>query len=134
MGPLGLVGDFHAGPINRHKKKGPPEPNRRQVTVVAREAVEAVNLSLGIRLKPGDLGENILVEGLGDLSELVAGDRITLSEHVVLEVTGQNRPCNTLAVHHPDIVKALEGRRGVTAIVQKTGTVRPGDQVQVLRS
>lgn len=133
IGPQGVEGDFHAGPINRHKKAGPPEPNRRQVSIVAREAIDAVSAALGIRLRPGDLAENVLVEGLGDLSDLQPGDRLRLGERVVLEVTAQNRPCQTIAVHHPDMVAAFTGRRGVVAVVAATGEVRPGDGVEVER-
>ena len=134
VGAQGVEGDFHAGPINRHKKAGPPEPNRRQVSIIAREATDAVSAALGIRLRPGDLAENVLVEGLGDLSQLQPGDRLRLGERVVVEVTGQNKPCKTLAVHHPDIVAAFTGRRGVVAVVIATGEVRPGDGVEVTRT
>ncbi|MBI2939798.1 MAG: MOSC domain-containing protein, partial [Chloroflexi bacterium] len=128
---LGVEGDFHSGPINQHKKSGPPEPNRRQVSIVAWEVMRAVGEELGISLKPGDLAENVLVEGLGDLASLREDDRIHLGADVVLEVTGQNKPCVTLNVHHPDIVRPFVGRRGVVAVVVATGEVRPGDPVRV---
>ena len=43
IGTHGVEGDFHSGPINKHKKTGDPEPNTRHVTIVAQEALEAVN-------------------------------------------------------------------------------------------
>lgn len=133
IGPHGVVGDYHAGPYNRHKKKGDPEPNRRQLTVVAQEVLDEMNLLLDIQLKPGDLGENVLVWGLGDLSDLQPGDRLRLGP-VLAEITAQNQPCSTVAVYHPMLVKHLYGRRGVTAIVLQPGTVRPGDPVTLLRA
>ncbi|MCX7622520.1 MAG: MOSC domain-containing protein [Thermomicrobium sp.] len=132
VGPDGVVGDYHAGPVNRHKKRGEPEPNTRQVTVVAQEVLDDVNAELGIQLEPGFLGENLTVEGLGDLSDLEPGDLLIVGP-VVLEITAQNKPCSTVAVYHPQIVKALHGRRGVCAIVRQPGTVRPGDCVRVER-
>ena len=127
IGEFGVEGDYHSGPINRHKKTGPAEPNSRQITVVAQEVLEELNARLWTALRPGDFGENILVSGLGDLSQLGKGDRILLGTDVVLETTAQNNPCNVLSVYHPAIVKWTTGKRGVTAIVVATGRVRPGD-------
>ncbi len=133
IGPYGVVGDYHAGPYNRHQKKGEPQPNRRQLTIVAQEVLDEMNLLLDIQLKPGDLAENVLVWGLGDLSDLQPGDRLQLGP-VLVEVTAQNQPCKTVAVYHPLLVKHLYGRRGVTAIVLEPGTLRPGDPVTVLQA
>ena len=101
------------------------------VTIVAREVFDAVEETLGIELKPGDLAENFLTQGLGDLADLAAGDRIRLGEEVVIEVTGQNRPCAVLHVYHGDIVEHLMGRRGIVGKVVNTGVVRPGDRASV---
>ena len=133
IGPQGVEGDYHAGPVNRHKKKGDPEPNWRQVTLGAQEVLHTLNARLGIQLKPGDLGENILVSGLGDLSQLQQGDRLLLGPAVVLEVTKQNRPCDTIRVFHPTLVEEITGKRGVAAVVVSTGDLRPGDACQLQR-
>lgn len=133
IGPLGVEGDYHAGPVNKHKKKADPEPNRRQVSLVAQEVLDDLNASLGTHLRPGSLGENVLLEGLGDLSQLREGDRLRLGDQVVLEITGQNRPCATIGVYHTNLVKEITGRRGVVAVVVSGGVVRPGDRCMVLR-
>ena len=127
IGNDGVEGDYHSGPINRHKKSGPAEPNTRQITLVAKEVLEELNARLGTELKPGDLGENILVSGLGDLSQFQIGDRLQLGSEVILEITAQNSPCNVLDVYHPTFVKEVNGKRGVTAIVVTIGRVQPGD-------
>ena len=127
IGNQGVEGDYHSGPINRHKKTGPPEPNSRQITVVAQEVLEELNAGLGTELKPGDLGENVLVAGLGDLSQFQMGDRIQLGKDVVLEIRAQNKPCDVIRVYHPTLVEEISGKRGVSAIVLKPGRVRPGD-------
>lgn len=128
VGPDGVVGDYHAGPFNRHKKRGEPEPNTRQITIVAQEVLDEMNELLDIQLEPGFLGENLTVVGLGDLSDLAPGDLLHVGS-VILEVTAQNKPCNTVAVYHPQLVKTLYGRRGVCAVVRVPGTIRPGDVV-----
>lgn len=130
VGPEGIAGDYHAGPVNKHKKKGEPEPNHRQITVIAQEVVQELNERLNIDLQPGDLAENFLVTGLGDLTDLQAGDRLRIGE-VLLEVTGQNRPCTTIGVYHPLLVKSIQGRRGITAVVLVAGIARPGDPITV---
>ncbi|GBD11579.1 Putative metal-sulfur cluster biosynthesis proteins YuaD [bacterium HR23] len=130
----GVEGDWHAGPINKHKKRGDPEPNWRQVSIVAQEVYSDLGEALGIRLEPGAFGENMLVEGLGDLSDLCPGDRLHLGDTAVVEVTKQNSPCATLEVHHPDIVRLVKGRRGVVGVVHRPGPVRPGDRVWVERA
>ena len=96
----GVDGDFHAGPVNRHKKTGEDEPNERQLTIVAKEVLDSVNQDLGIHLEAGSIGENILVQGIGDLGSLLAGDHIWIGSQVILKVTSQNKPCATLNVYH----------------------------------
>ncbi len=133
VGPQGVDGDFHAGPINKHKKRGDPEPNNRMLTVIGLELLEAVNAELGTHLGPGDLGENVLVSGFGDLSDLNEGDRFKLGADVVLRVTRQNKPCSTLDSIDARLLKGLVGRRGVATVVEQTGVVKPGDAVEVVR-
>ena len=129
IGQDGVEGDFHAGPVNKHKKTGPPEPNHRQLTVVAAEALDSASRRLGVTLGAGAIGENLLVEGLGDLADLRPGDVLRVGAEASMRVTGQNTPCATLSVYHKDIVKALTGIRGVTAVVVTPGVVQPGDAV-----
>lgn len=122
VGPDGIEGDYHAG------------PGRRQVSAVAQEAIDEVNRELGIDIPPGGFGENVLVQGLGDLGDLVAGDRLRFSSGVVLEVTGQNDPCRNLMVWHPLVPKRVYGKRGVVAVVRTPGPLRPGDEVEVIKA
>ena len=133
VGPLGIVGDYHSGPVDKHRRRGKPGPNYRQITVVAREAVDAVSRELGLRLQPGDLGENFLVEGHGDLGDLLPGDQLRIGESVVLEVTGRNKPCATLRIYGPGIERAFKRRRGILAVVKQTGIARPGDRTEIVR-
>lgn len=122
----GAVGDFHAGPTDRHAGKN-ASPNLRQVSIVAQEAIEEVARRLGITLGPGSLGENILLRGLGDLSQLRPGQRLLFSSGPELEVAAQNTPCKNLSTYHPQLPKLLYGRRGVVAVVRTPGRLRPGD-------
>jgi MOSC domain-containing protein YiiM len=129
----GVRGDFHSGPVNRHKKSGPPEPNMRSISLVAKEVMDDVGEALQIELEPGAVGENFQLEGLGDLSDLEAGDLVKLGPTVTVLVSGQNAPCSTLSVHHPDMVRFLNGKRGVVGRVLYVGFVKPGDRAEVIK-
>lgn len=131
IGQHGVEGDFHAGPM-RTNSKGEQVPNERQVSVVALEAVEAAAAALSVEVPHGGLGENILVRGLGDLSHLRPGDRLSFGSGVELEIVEQNDPCSNLSVYHPQMVKQLYGRRGVLATVVTPGPLAPADSVTVL--
>ncbi len=135
---VGIPGDAHHGPTQ--PSKDGPVPNDRPITAVAAEASRAACSSLGIAiLPPGAFGENFLLEGLGDLAHLAAGDRLRIGREgappaVVLEVTRQNPPCKRLCAHHPGLLEAMVGRRGVICAVRQEGIARPGDVVEVVRA
>ncbi|MDT7944111.1 MAG: MOSC domain-containing protein [Dehalococcoidia bacterium] len=131
VGPWGIVGDYHARPHTVHPRWDGTRPNRRQVSIVAREVYAELERALGIKVPPGGFAENVLVQGLGDLSHLQPGQRLLFSSGVVLEVTAQNIPCKNLAVYHPQVPKLVYGRRGVVAVVVTTGTISPGDLVRI---
>ena len=119
----GVDGDFHA-------KLGTKD---RAVSVVGEETYDYLKKNMKIELKPGDFSENILTRGLGDLSDLEAGDKIRFGNEVLIEVTEQNAPCSALAVYHEDILRPLVGARGVVCRVLTTGKVRPGQTATVNR-
>ncbi len=130
VGPHGIEGDYHAGEVSRHGS-GAGQPNERQVSVVAQEAVADAEAQLGIEIPQGGLGENVLVSGLGDLGELQPGQRLRFSSAVELRVTEQNNPCKNLMVWHPQLPKRLMGRRGIVCTVLAPGILRPDDSVEI---
>jgi MOSC domain-containing protein YiiM len=102
-------------------------PNTRHVSLVAKEVFDDLNRELGTNIPHGGFGENILVEDMGDLSDMADGAILRFSSGVELEVTEQNDPCKNLMVYHNQIPKKSYGRRGVLAIVKTTGRIKPGD-------
>lgn len=133
VGPYGVVGDYHAGPYKTHPRLDPTRPNPRQLTVVSRELLDWIADTLDVRLQPGDLGENVLLEGLGDLTAVLAGDLLVFEGGAVLVVTGPNMPCRKLNRYHPTLRDHLVGRRGLTARVYRTGRIGVGDAVLWVR-
>jgi len=130
VGEFGIEGDFHAGQM-RTRSNGEVLPNNRHISIVAKEVFDDLNRELGTDIPHGGFGENILVEGMGNLSELKEGDVLRFSSGVELEVTGQNDPCKNLMIYHQTIVKRAYGRRGVLAIVKQQGKLKPGDTVSL---
>jgi MOSC domain-containing protein YiiM len=133
----GIPGDRHYG--ETRISKGHVVPNNRPITVVGvectREACERLSVEA---IPPGGLGENLLFEGLGDLSDVQPGDEfhVGLSDgeaNVILEARKQNDPCSNLMVYHKQMVKELYGKRGILCVVQREGTVRKGDTVKLVR-
>lgn len=118
----GVVGDYHYGNVGS-------DGMLRYVTVVAKEVFDSVGEDLQVNVLPGDFGENFLIEGVGDLSDVVPGDLICLGPQVVIRVTSQNTPCSNLSALHSGIMRLVVGRRGVLATVETGGRVCPGDEV-----
>jgi MOSC domain-containing protein YiiM len=131
VGEYGIEGDYHSGPM-RTRSNGEVVPNTRHVSLVAKEVFDDLNRELGTNIPHGGFGENVLVQGMGDLSDVVGGAVLSFSSGVELEVTEQNDPCKNLMVYHNQIPKKSYGRRGVLAIVKTTGRIKPGDMVQVV--
>mgnify|MGYP001362430558 CR=1 FL=1 len=112
----GLVGDHHARP-----------DSSRQVLLVEAETLERLGL------KPGDVRENLTVQGL-DLIALGGGSRLRVGDEVELEITKYCAPCGRLEEIRPGLIREIAGRRGMLARVVQGGTVKPGDAVTVLRA
>ena len=115
----GLEGDSHA-----HRAK-------RAVTIVDRSTHDAVGV------KPGDLREQITVEGLPSLGSLAEGTILRIGA-ITLRVNGSCDPCTHIGemngIADPDEFQAmLEGRRGlVCTVVAAEGPVRVGDPVSAM--
>jgi MOSC domain-containing protein YiiM len=137
---LGVPGDRHYGEMRYSHSARKTIPNDRPITVVGAEAARDACAALGIPEIPiGGLGENLHLEGLGDLGDLTEGDQIRVLDpdgnpKVTLLVRKQNDPCSNLRVYHRLMVKQLMGRRGVICTVLQEGTVHAGDTVDIVRA
>jgi MOSC domain-containing protein YiiM len=137
---FGVSGDYHAGKLIRHRywaAKDPTHPNHRQVLLVD-TSIYADLASQGIALKPGMLGENVVVDGI-QVMTLAVGARLQLGD-ALLELTEVRNPCYQLNEMHPDLLEAVkpevdgQPRRnaGMFARILTGGWVRPGNPVLVL--
>ena len=121
---VGRVGGGLEGDIHAHRTS-------RAVLVIDRATVEALHLA------PGDLREEITVEGLPDVTNLPEDTELRIGG-VTLRVNGPCEPCThigeVLGVPDSEVFRqSLLGRRGALCTVSAvSGPVRIGDRVEVL--
>ena len=113
---FGLKDDAHAG--NWH----------RQVSLLSYEKIEEFK-TLGVDVKDGDFGENLIVEGI-DLAKLPIGTKITINQ-VLLEVTQIGKECHTGCAIAQAVGKCIMPTEGIFAKVLKGGIVKSGDKVLI---
>jgi len=121
---IGRVGGGLEGDVHAHRSS-------RAVLVIDRATVDALQLA------PGDLREEITVEGLPDVTNLPEDTELRIGG-VTLRVNGPCEPCThigeLLGVPDSEVFRqSLLGRRGALCTVSAvSGPVRVGDRVEVL--
>lgn len=136
----GVEGDAHRGVTVKHRSRvrvDPTQPNLRQVHLIPSETLARLTAA-GFPLAPGDLGENILTEGL-DLHALPRGARLAFPSGATVEVTGLRNPCGQIEDFRPGLLAhvlwregdALIRRAGIMGIVLAGGDIRQGDAIAV---
>lgn len=114
--------------------------NVRQFSVLSAEEIAEIAERMGAEaLDPSWLGATLVLEGLPDFSHLPPSSRLQGPDGVTLVVDMQNRPCQLPAKviedQLPGIGKkfksAAEGRRGVTAWVEREGVLKMGDVMRL---
>ena len=126
----GVRGDYHSGKTNFHAKKNNLD---RQITIVAKETVDLINKNIGNKISAGSLGENILIHGFGDLSNVSNKHIMKIGTDVVLKINGQNQPCSTLNSIDKRVLKLIIGKRGLLATVESIGIIRKDDEVKIYK-
>lgn len=145
LGFAGPEGEAHAGltrpscsRVTMLYPQGTPIRNVRQVTILSAEELSAIAAAMGLlALDPRLLGATVVVSGIPDLTHLPPNTRIQGTDGATLVVDMENLPCNLVAREieavYPGFGKAWKpaamGRRGVTAWVEREGTLNIGDQL-----
>jgi MOSC domain-containing protein YiiM len=120
---VGLAGDRYASGAGTYSSRG---GDGRAVTLVAREAIAAVNAN-GTALGDEETRRNLVTEGVA-LDDLI-GREFRVGE-VVLRGVRTCPPCAWLeGLTRPGVKDALEGRGGLRADVVRGGSIRVGDAV-----
>lgn len=143
----GLAGEVHAGltrpscsRVLAQHPRGTVIRNVRQLSVVSAEEMAAVAAELGIaRFDYAWVGASVVVEGIPDFTHLPPSSRLQAEDGTTLVVDMENRPCQEPAMtieraapgHGKGFKVAATGRRGVTAWVEREGTLRIGARLRL---
>ncbi|MBB5722462.1 hypothetical protein FHS72_002088 [Loktanella ponticola] len=139
----GAEGEVHAGltrpSCGRVSLQYPRETrirNTRQISIVCATELAKIAAELNLdSIDPAWLGASIVVDGIPDFSHVPPSSRLQSQDGVTLTVDMQNLPCVLPAKtierakpgHGKTFKAAAKGMRGVTAWVEREGTLRLGD-------
>ena len=148
----GVVGDRHRS-FERttwegdKQAEGTTRRNERQWSAVSVEELARIqsDMDLNEPLTPTDLGANLCLQGINELSRLPKGTLLKFSSGVELIVEEYNPPCHDMGKKLASIhtsrsgeklsstafSKAAKLTRGVVGVVEVAGTVNAGDEVVV---
>ncbi len=100
----------------------------RQVSVLSKEERDRIATR---ELLPGDAAENVLIEGIDELSKVPVGKRIRLGDEVELEIIQIGKECADSPIHKYTGAPVLPNV-GLFCKVLKGGWVKVGDEVEIL--
>ena len=112
--------------------------NVRQFSVLSAEDLAAIAADMGLAtLDPALLGATLVISGIPDFSHLPPSSRLQAAGGCTLVVDMENRPCTLPArpieERHQGFGKAFKpaakDRRGITAWVEREGTLTLGETV-----
>lgn len=115
----GIEGDAHGGKWHR------------QISLLSYEKVEEFR-NKGAEIDFGAFGENLVVEGF-DFRNLPVGTRFKCND-VVLEMTQIGKECHTHCQIYHKMGDCIMPREGVFAEVIEEGTIRVGDQIEIIEN
>lgn len=141
----GIKGDFHSGLTRKSDvrtiKQYPRDTdirNVRQLTIVSEEELAEIAGLMGIpEMKAEWLGANIVTSGIPDLTMLTPSTRMQFPSGATIVIDMENFPCRQVAdvaaQHYPEpkagLVQSAMHKRGLTAWVEREGTINPGDEI-----
>ncbi|PRY95634.1 MOSC domain-containing protein [Hasllibacter halocynthiae] len=112
--------------------------NVRQLSVVSAEELAAMAEGMELdEVDPAWMGATMVVEGIPDFTKVPPSSRLQGPDGATLVVDMENRPCQlparVIEGEHPGkggaFKGAARGRRGVTAWVERPGTLALGDEL-----
>ena len=147
LGFAGVAGGRHAGEnrascsrVTNLYPRGTEIRNVRQLSILSAEEVDGIAAAIGLaQLDPGLMGCSILLRGIPDFTHVPPSSRLQGPSGVTLTVDMENRPCvlpgreieADHAGHGQAFKAAAKDRRGVTAWVERPGTLAIGDRLRL---
>lgn len=141
----GLADEVHAGltrpSCSRVVSQYPRDTeirNVRQLSIVSAEELAEIATALDLdQIDPSWLGASVVISGLPDFSHIPPSSRLQFAGGTTLTVDMQNRPCQFPAKtieqarpgHGIRFKTVAKGKRGVTAWVEREGSLQIGEAV-----
>lgn len=143
----GPVGEGHAGltrkscvRVTAQHPQGTEIANVRQISIVSKEELDQIAVECGLEsIDPIWLGATLVVSGIPDFTNVPPSSRLQGPDGMTLVVDMVNRPCRLPGDeiekdqpgHGRAFKAAANGRRGVTAWVERPGKLIVGDQLRL---
>jgi MOSC domain-containing protein YiiM len=114
--------------------------NTRQLSILSAEEMAQIAQNIGVEhLDPILLGASIVVEGIPDFTFVTPGSRLQAPDGTTIVIDVENGPCNFPAReiekdaegHGKAFKAAARGKRGVTAWIEREGTLSVGDKLRL---
>lgn len=147
LGFGGVAGARHEGEIRpscvRVKNlypQGTEIRNVRQLTILSQEEMSQIARAMEAdSLDPRYLGASVVVKGIPDFTHIPPSSRLQGPDGATLTADMENRPCvlpgREIEKDHtgmgPRFKPAAEGRRGITAWVERPGRIRLGEKLRL---
>ena len=143
----GPVGDCHTGETRKSDSRtlalyprGQDIRNVRQLTLLCTDELRTIAEELGIPVvDPSWLGANIVFGGIPHFTFLPPSSRLQFPSGATIVIDMENYPCSQIAEvigrHYPEVqnkvVKRAMHKRGLTAWVERAGSIYNGDEVTI---
>lgn len=143
----GPIGEKHGGRtrpscsrVTSQHTRGTDIANVRQLSVVSQEELDAIARDMELdRIEPEWLGATLVIQGIADFSFVPPSSRLQAENGTTLIIDMNNRPCIYPAKEieadkpgfGPKFKSAANGRRGITAWVERPGVLAVGDGLRL---
>lgn len=145
----GIQGEVHGGLYRQSDtrtmalhERGITIRNVRQVSIMSTEEVEDIRREMGLgQLNPAWMGTSLVLSGIPDLSHVPPSSRLQAPSGCTLVVDMENPPCcqpgEVIQKELPGVgtagafKRAACNRRGITAWVERPGTLKLGDELKL---
>ncbi|WP_299917790.1 MOSC domain-containing protein [uncultured Roseobacter sp.] len=141
----GIEGECHGGltrpscvRTKAQYPKGTEIRNVRQLSVLSAEELALIASEMGLEaMDPAWMGASMVIEGIPDFSHVPPSSRLQVPSGASITIDMENRPCiypgreieKDRPGFGPAFKPAAKNRRGVTAWVEREGSIAVGDTV-----
>lgn len=143
----GVPGENHEGitraacvRVSARHPEGMEIANTRQLSILSVEEMAEIAAEIGLdTLDPEHLGASLVIEGIPDFTHVPPASRLQGPDGATIVIDVENGPCNFPAReiekdepgHGKAFKAAARGKRGVTAWVEREGTLKVGDALKL---